>query len=239
MLIRFDEDRPSDSALVERVWRCHSEASGSFLSVAESGWEMVVTRLAGRRALTLRGPSTRATEAVVPAGGEWLAIRFRLGTFLTGFEPARLSDGRAVTLPDASSRSFWLDGSALEYPDYENAETFVDRLRRRGWIGSDVVVADAIRGAGGRWETRTVERHFRRTAGVTRGVARQIRRARFAARRLREGAAPVDVAFEAGYFDQAHLVRSLRRFVGQTPGEVLRGTRQLSFLYKTEGASSD
>ena len=31
MLIRF-EDRPSDSPVVERVWRSHSERAGAFLS---------------------------------------------------------------------------------------------------------------------------------------------------------------------------------------------------------------
>jgi hypothetical protein len=43
LFIIFD-DRPSDSPFVERVWRCHSERAGRFLSVASSHWEMVVTR---------------------------------------------------------------------------------------------------------------------------------------------------------------------------------------------------
>jgi hypothetical protein len=33
------EDRLSDSPLVERVWRCHSERAGKFLSVAASHFE--------------------------------------------------------------------------------------------------------------------------------------------------------------------------------------------------------
>jgi hypothetical protein len=35
---------------------------------------------------------------------------------------------------------------------------------------------------------------------------------------------------------QAHLTRSLKRLAGQTPGQIVRGEQQLSFLYKT-GAS--
>ena len=50
---------------------------------------------------------------------------------------------------------------------------------------------------------------------------------------LREGLSPGDAAFEAGYFDQAHLTRSLRRLIGLTPGSIAREERQLSFLYKT------
>lgn len=47
MLI-FDEERSSDSSFVERSWRSHSEGAGSFLSLAESRWEMVVTKHHGK-----------------------------------------------------------------------------------------------------------------------------------------------------------------------------------------------
>jgi hypothetical protein len=49
------EERPSDSPYVERVWRSHSERAGTFLSVASSHIEMVVSRVRGRQFLTLRG----------------------------------------------------------------------------------------------------------------------------------------------------------------------------------------
>ena len=43
---------------------------------------------------------------------------------------------------------------------------------------------------------------------------------------------------EANYFDQPHLTRSLRRFIGRTPAQLAGKTaggehKQLSFLYKT------
>jgi AraC-like DNA-binding protein len=48
-----------------------------------------------------------------------------------------------------------------------------------------------------------------------------------------------DVTHEAGYFDQPHLTRSLKRLIGQTPAVLLRdGCEQLSFLYKTEPFAS-
>lgn len=63
---------------------------------------------------------------------------------------------------------------------------------------------------------------------------RQIERARRATLLLQDGLAIADVAHGAGYFDQAHLTRSLGRLVGQTPGQIARGETQLSFLHKTE-----
>ena len=47
---------------------------------------------------------------------------------------------------------------------------------------------------------------------------RQILRARHAAALLTTGASILDTAFDAGYFDQAHLTLDVARFSGTTPG---------------------
>src|SRR5262245_45986147 len=106
MLLNFS-DRGSDSPCIERVWRCHSERADTFLSVASSRWEMVVTRLAGRSVLTIRGPETRATEFHCPADGEWIGIRFKSGAFMPKLPVAALLNGKDVNLPEATRRSFW------------------------------------------------------------------------------------------------------------------------------------
>ena len=49
----------------------------------------------------------------------------------------------------------------------------------------------------------------------------------------RDGASILDTVHEAGYFDQAHLTRSLRVLIGVTPAGITRHDAQLSFLYKT------
>ena len=54
------QDRLSDSPYIERVWRCHSERGGRFISIAASHFEMALTRLKGRTFLTLRGPETKS-----------------------------------------------------------------------------------------------------------------------------------------------------------------------------------
>ncbi len=111
VLITF-EDRPSDSPVVERVWRSRSERAGTFHSMAACNWVMVVTRLAGRTFLTVRGPETRATSADCPADGEWIGVHFKLGTFMPLLPTGMLRDRNDVTLPEASARSCWLNGSA-------------------------------------------------------------------------------------------------------------------------------
>ena len=145
MLLIFD-DKPSDSPFVERIWRCHSERAGTFVSIAASHWEMVVTRHNGKTTLTVRGPETNAATLDCPAEGEWLGIRFKLGTFMPHLPARNLLDRRDVTLPEATGQSFWLNGSAWEYPDFENAETFVNRLVHDGLIMVDLPVRAALQG---------------------------------------------------------------------------------------------
>ena len=228
------EDRLSDSPLVERVWRAHSQSAGMFLSVAASHFEIVVTRHRGKTCLTLRGPEMKATTADCPADGEWVGIRFKLGTFMPALPPQNLRDRHDVTLPGACKQAFWWNGSAWEYPGFENAEVFVSRLARKGVIARDPVVDAVMHRHSQTLSLRSAQRHFMRATGMTYSAWRQIERARYATSLLREGVSILDTAYQAGYFDQPHLTRSLKQRIGQTPAEIIRGDRQLSFLYKTE-----
>ncbi len=233
MIFTFDE-RPSDSSFVERIWRTQSERAGSFSSVAMSHWEMVVTRHNGNTILTVRGPESKATRLHCPADGEWLGIRFKLGTFMPHLPASNLVDG-AVNLPDAASQSFRLNGSAWQFPNYDNADTFVDRLVRDGLLVREPVVEAALQGELKDLSLRTAQRHFLRTTGLTQSAVRQIERARYATILLQQGVSILDAVYEAGYFDQPHLTRSLKYFIGQTPTQIMDRSRseQLSFLYKT------
>ncbi len=204
-----------------------------FHSIAACNWEMAVTRHRGRTFLTVRGPETRATAAECPAEGEWLGIRFKLGTFMPLLRPGDLSNRKDVTLPALSSRSFELNGSAWEYPSFENAETFVKRLLRDGLIAADPAVETALRNQSRAHSLRTTQRHFLKSTGISYATVLQIERARHATILLQAGVSILDTVYEAGYFDQAHLTRSLKRFIGQTPAQIIRAEQQLSFLYNT------
>ncbi len=232
MLLTF-EDRPSDSPLVERVWRSRSARGGVFLSVAASHFEIAVTRHQGRTFLTVRGPETIATPAECPAEGDWLGIRFTLGTFMPRLAPGDLRDRHDVTLPGATNHSFWLEGSAWDFPDFENADTFVQRLAAKGILARDFAIGAALQRGPDTFPIRSTQRHFRQAVGIPHRTVRQIERARYATMLLRQGVSILDTVHEAGYFDQAHLTRSLKLLIGQTPAEIGRGRQQLSFLYKT------
>ncbi len=186
--------------------------------------------------MTVRGPETCATLLpVTTVGTEFFGIRFKVGTLMPHLPASRLVD-EDVNLPDASSRSFWLNGSAWGFPDYENADTFVDRLVRKGLLMRNPVIETALQGQLKDLSVRTARRHFLRTTGLRHSTIRQIERARYATILLREGMSILDVVHEAGYYDQPQLTRSLKYFIGQTPTQIMqkKGSEQLSLLYKTE-----
>jgi methylphosphotriester-DNA--protein-cysteine methyltransferase len=60
---------------------------------------------------------------------------------------------------------------------------------------------------------------------LTHSALQQIERARQAAALLEQGLSILDVVCEAGYFDQPHLTRSLKRFIGQTPAQIACGSQ--------------
>jgi AraC-like DNA-binding protein len=234
-MIIIDEERPSDSPFVERIWCSHSEGTAPFLSIAVSRCELVVTRLHGKITMTVRGPETRATSlGDSPSDGEWFGILLKLGTFLPHLPTRSLTD-TGVTLPEATRNTFWLSSSAWEFPTSDNAEIFVKRLIRAGLLVRDPVIEAALQGQTKDLTPRSVQHHFLQATGITQSMARQIERARYATLLLQQGVSIPDTILKAGYYDQPHLTRSLQRFIGQTPAELLHHSRpeQLSFLYKT------
>jgi AraC-like DNA-binding protein len=214
------DTRPANSSLVEIVWHTHSERPGTFTSVAASNWEMVITTFGGKTMITARGPETKASQADFPADAEFFGITFKLGTFMPHLPIKTLLDKQDATLPEASSNSFWLCGSAWELPTFENADVFVDRLIRQGILVRDPVVEATIQGHTPDMSIRSLQYRFLQATGLTHKTIQQIERARSAVSLLERGTAISVAAFELGYFDQAHLSNSLKRFVGSTPAQI-------------------
>src|SRR5258708_33854991 len=181
------DERPSDTPFVERIWSGHSERDCSVISRAESHWEMVVTKFQGKATLTLRGPETRAMPAYGPADAEFFAIQFRAGAFMPHMPAKMVMDLHNVNLPEASSKSFWLHGSVWQIPNFENADTFVNRLVRDGLLVYDPIVGPVLPGQPVKMSLRTVQRRFLEATGLTYNTVFQIKRARYPTILLKQG----------------------------------------------------
>ncbi len=179
-------------------------------------------RYKGKSTITVRGPETKASPADFPADAEWLGITFNLGTFMPDFPPGSLLDRQDVNLPEAAGQSFWLGGSAWEFPTYENVDTFVSRLVHGGLLVRDPIVDNVMQDYPLDLSPRTLQYRFQRATGLTRRTIQQIQRARQATELLKQDYPILDAAYQLGYFDQSHLTNSLKRYIGQTPAQISR-----------------
>jgi hypothetical protein len=214
--------RESDSPLVEFIWstRTDSDSGGEFLSTAATHSEMVVTRQYGKTTLSIRGPESKASPAPVPEDAEFFGIVFKLGTFMPKLPPIQLVN-EAVHLQESSYNSIWL-GSAWQIPNYENADTFISRLIREGLLVYDPLVNAVMENKPLDLSLRTVQRRFLQATGLSHITIKQIERAKEAVTLLEQGLSILDTVSELSYSDQAHLTRSLKQFMGQTPAQVIR-----------------
>jgi len=189
-------------------------------SVATETIGLVFCEQDGRRFATITGPESATGTAPVPEGASFVGIQFAVGVSLRRLATPALLD-RAVELPEATRRSFELDGGRWETPVPDDAEALVDRLVRAGVIVRDPLIATTLRdGRRPAVSERTLERRFRAATGLTQGAVRQIGRARAAAASLASGSTAQAVVAELGFYDEPHLARAMRRYVGRTPGEL-------------------
>lgn len=235
------DEKTSDSPFVERIWRSHSENGGAFLSMSDSHWGMVLTKYRGKTTLTIRGPETVPTPAYSPADADFVGIQFKAGAFMPKMPVGLVMNRNDLNLPEASNNSFWLDSTTWQFPDYENADTFIEWLVRDELLVCDPIVSAFFKSQPADMSLRTIQRRLVKVTGLTSTVTQQIERARYATSLIKQGWSISNTVFQAGYFDQSHLIRSLKRFVGLTPTQVVDTNRpeRLSFLYNTDFVHKD
>lgn len=213
------ESRLSDSPFLETVTRGYTVGSGSVIRPAETNWHMVFVKYQGISQAIVTGPLTTSGVVSFTEGAEILWVKFKLGTFIP-LLPSRTRLNGEMLLPDASSKSFWLNGSAWQYPDAEDIETFVARLVRDQLLVQDPLVDAALQGETQELSARTLRHRFLQATGMSHNHIRQIRRAQQAAALLAQGNSILDTMDVLGYYDQPHLTRALKQWIGHTPAEL-------------------
>lgn len=217
----FMEGRPSDSPYVQGIWHGYTEGLYTPVCPAAVEWDLLLQRKNGRVRVSFEGPLTRAKFKLETADTEFCVIRFKAGTYLPYLSIRRFLD-TDITLPEGSRNSFWLHGTTWEFPRYEDVESFVGRLVREDVLQRDPVVSAVLRNQPPDVSFRTVRRRFLHATGLTRGAIHQIERAVKASDLLSQGVPILDVVYLAGYADQPHLTRALKRFIGTTPAQIAR-----------------
>ncbi len=215
------EVRSSYSPFVEQIGHLYVERESTPLCSADGHSHLLLVRYHGETSASVWGPTTKGAIMPYRAGADILYITFTLGTFLPQMPVGNLLDTGAF-LPQASANSFWLGDSSWPFPDDEHVETFVNKLVRKGLLVHEPVVDAALQAQPQVLSKRSIQRRFRRATGLPLRALQSIERARHAAVLLQQGVSLLDTVEEAGYFDQPHLTRALKRFIGQTPTQIAR-----------------
>jgi AraC-like DNA-binding protein len=230
------QDRPSDSPYVELVTHGFTVGNGTTVRPSEINWHLVFARYEGKMQPLFVGPLTSSGVVTFSEGIELLWIKFKLGTFMPHL-PTRDFLDVETELPGASSQKFWLKGSSWQFPDYENADTFVERLVRDEIVMHDPLVHAALQDQLPIVPPRTLRHRFLRATGLTQSHIRQFERAQQASALLQQGTSILDTVFELGYTDQSHLTHSLKRYIGTTPAReriTACQPEQVAISYKTD-----
>jgi len=220
----FFQERPSDSPLVESISRSGHTESGSHMATADGCWDMIFSRQGKGGAVLFCGPKSYASPVSYNDGAESIGIRFKLGVFMTRIESRRMVNA-TLKQPTSDHLTFRLAEASWEWPTYDNAEAFVDKLARRGLVAIDHLVAGTLFGEPAKLTARSLQRRFLRVTGMSQSTLRQILKAEFATQLLQTGLPAAEAASVAGYFDQSHMTRWVRRLTGRTPGRIVRDGR--------------
>ncbi len=175
MSLRF-EARVSDSPYIESVTRGWTLSQGRTIRPAEIHWHMVFVKHPGGMRTLVVGPLSSSGIAAWGEGAEILWIKFRLGVFLPHL-PTKDYLNREQELPHASRDRFWWRGAARQFPDYENVESFIERLVREEDLVRDPLVNAALQEHPLDLSPRTVRHRFLQATGQTQSHIRQYERA--------------------------------------------------------------
>jgi hypothetical protein len=221
MTIHF-EMRSSDSPYLESVTRGETLADGAPIRPAEEHWHLVFVQHQAETRTLLVGPWTSAGKVSYGAGAQILWVKFKLGAWFDHLPIQEFVDSETA-LPDATGPRFWLKSATWEIPTFDNVETFVSRLAHEDALRLDPVVQSVLQGDPPSLSPRTVRHRFLHATGMTQKQIQQMARARRAADLLHQGTPILDAVAALGYYDQPHLTRSLKHWIGHTPAQIAQG----------------
>jgi hypothetical protein len=152
-------------------------------------------------------------------GDRSVVVSFAAGTYLPWLKGASFTDN-FVMLPMVDDTHFQLAGHTFPWPTFSNIEELIGQMTKLGVLASNSIVDGILKDAPKATSKRSVERHFKATTGLTPKKLADIRRAQQAVRILKAGESPSIAAIEAGYYDQPHMSRSLKRLMDSLPSDV-------------------
>lgn len=212
--------RTSDNPYIDTIWTTQNLANGVYLATPDGSWDLIVMiDEHGRRNMVIAGQATKPMEVPYKAGTGSVVISFVPGAYLPHY-PAKILVDSVEILPNFDDSHFMIVGHTFAFPTFENAESLVEDMIEKGILKNDSIVDSAVRGTPKATSRRAAQRHFSQTTGLTQKYLDQIKQAQRAVMLLQQGKRPIDAAQDAGYADQPHLAKSLKKIMHTKPSDV-------------------
>ncbi|MEL6958937.1 MAG: helix-turn-helix transcriptional regulator [Pseudomonadota bacterium] len=220
---------------VEAVWSFRADAPGDARVLPDGRCDVLIRWDVGRDPVpVITGPATAAFDVAFDTGDSWVGLRLRPGAGRWLWQGPPPVDA-ALRGPEAVARLPALS-TVLCQPDLSKMATSLGQLAATWDIPPVPAVLDAMfdaqHVAGGRLTVsdlaaladvseRHVSRLFRDWVGLPPKTYAQLVRMHRAVSLLRQqAAAPAVIAQEAGFADQAHMLRHVKRFSGHAPSRL-------------------
>ncbi len=186
--------------------------------IADPCISIALVRNNGSVRVVLAGPKTRPYHTLLPSGYACTTIRLKPGVFLKSFPTQKLIDN-SFTLPVDSESRFWIEGTHLQFPDFEHVELLIGQLHDLECLGYEMPSGSHAQTTD-HLSLRTHARRVRRSTGLSPYKLYQLRRMHQVLRLLKRGVSAAEVASELAFVDQSHLIRASRQFLGHTPKQL-------------------
>lgn len=211
------QERPSDSHIVESVWACSTSVTASRTVIADPCITISLVKNRGSVEVVIAGPKTKSSQMILPAGFACTSIRLKPGVFLKSFLTQKLIDG-TLSIPADSQSRFRVEGTYLQFPDFDHTEQLIDQLYNLGYLGYEQ--PNNRWHAAGHFSARTYSRQLQRITGLSPYQLYQLQRMHQALRLLKQGVPASRVASELDFVDQSHFIHASKKFFGHTPSKL-------------------
>src|SRR5688572_23174097 len=213
------KQRNSPSPFVQTIWHAVAQSAGNHITPADGSWDIIIIKTKSTTKVILNGPLSKATVIHYIKDSEYLGIRFSVGTYLPKI-PTRSMLDVIKSLPKKSKDEFVLNGLVWQVPEYDTVEKLIEGFAKKKLIARDEIIEKVLEGEVVDLSLRSIQRRFLKVTGMTQTYLQFIKKARVAAAMLKEGKPILDVVFELGYSDQAHMTRIIKQLTGFTPSKI-------------------
>lgn len=214
------EDKQIDSQSIDKIWHTITISDGIYTANLDGNWDIIITKGPHFVSVSVNGIGKEAVSVPYVAGIESIGIALKPGVFLRDHKGKDIVDSQHVLVEGDVS---FVDIGSFRFsiPNFDSAEAFIIELAASGVLLTDEIVASLKSQNTKLASKRTMRRHVSETTGLTPHFLNQIERAKYAANLLQQGTSIAQVALDAGYSDQSHMTKSVKKIMGVTPAQLL------------------